>query len=63
MLLNFSVKNFLSIREEINLSMLASSMKESFEIPKTAFTPLNKDIDVLPAAAIYGANASENPIY
>jgi len=58
MLLNFSVKNFLSIREEINLSMLTSSMKESFKIPKAAFTPLSKVIDILPVAAIFGANAS-----
>jgi len=58
MLLNFSVKNYLSIRKEVNLSMLTSSMKETFPIPNTAFTTLNTDIHVVPVAAIYGANAS-----
>lgn len=58
MLLNFSVKNYLSIREEVNLSMLTSSMKETFDIPKTAFISLSNDLQVVPLAAIYGANAS-----
>lgn len=58
MLINFSVKNFMSIREEIEFSMLSSSLKETLNIPKTAFTALNNDINVLPVAAIYGANAS-----
>ena len=58
MILSFSIKNYLSIREEVNLSMISSPLKESFEIPKSAFTELNGGIKIVPVAAIYGANAS-----
>ena len=58
MILNFSIKNYLSIREEVNLSMISSPLKESFEIPKSAFMELSGGIKILPVAAIYGANAS-----
>ena len=58
MLLNFSLKNYKSIREEVDLSMFASSLKENGEIPANAYTPLKKDYHVLPVAVVYGANAS-----
>ncbi|MEI6950366.1 ATP-binding protein [Paraflavisolibacter sp. H34] len=58
MLINFSVKNYLSFKEEVNLSMVASSLKEVYDFPQRAEEKLTNDLSVLPVAAIYGANAS-----
>ncbi len=58
MLLDFSVTNFRSIREEQTLSMLATSLKD---YPENLFTSINendKKIKILKIAGIYGANAS-----
>ncbi len=56
MLIQFSVSNYLSIKDEVLLSMVPAksrTMKEHI-ISNNA----NKPIDVLPLATIYGANAS-----
>jgi AAA15 family ATPase/GTPase len=58
MIVNFSVKNYKSFHQEVNLSMMASSLKETFAMPAQAFTEVGTDLKILPAAAIYGANAS-----
>lgn len=56
MLLKFRVKNFLSMRDEQELSFIASSLKDSSNSVHKAGTIIN--YDVLSAAIIYGANAS-----
>lgn len=58
MLINFSVKNFKSFREEVNLSMVASSLKEASTIPSGAFIEAEKNLKILPVSVLYGANAS-----
>jgi AAA15 family ATPase/GTPase len=58
MIVNFSVKNYKSFNQEVNLSMLASSLKETFALPAQAYTMVANDLKILPVAAIYGANAS-----
>jgi hypothetical protein len=55
MLLRFRVENFRSFRTEQTLSMVASPFKDRVE---TVFRPSGAEEGVLPAAAIYGANAS-----
>ena len=59
MLVQFSVENFKSIREEQTLSMVASNYYEDF--PENIIkldTKGMKDVDLLKSAVIYGANAS-----
>lgn len=56
MLLRFSVANFGSIRDEQQLSMIASPLKD--EPSGLIDTPALRSQKVLPAAVIYGANAS-----
>jgi AAA15 family ATPase/GTPase len=58
MLVNFSVKNYKSFSQEVNLSMVASSLKETYALPAQAFTIVANELKILPVAAIYGANAS-----
>ena len=58
MLLDFRVKNFKSFKEEAQFSMEASSLREAWSLPKTAFIEPAEHMKVLPVAAIYGANAS-----
>lgn len=55
MLIQFTVKNFLSYKDEVVFSMLAS--KDSQYINENTFS-LNKRHRLLRSAAIYGANAS-----
>ncbi|WP_166144252.1 ATP/GTP-binding protein [Methylosinus sp. RM1] len=56
MLLRFSVANFGSIRDEQQLSMIASSLKD--EPGGLIDTPALRSEKILPSAVIYGANAS-----
>jgi uncharacterized protein len=58
MIVNFSVKNYKSFHQAVNLSMIAAALKESFVMPAQAFTEVGPDLKILPVAAIYGANAS-----
>lgn len=55
MMIQFTVKNFRSFREEAKLSLVASSIKE-----RTAenIFQISKDLSLLKSAVIYGANAS-----
>jgi AAA15 family ATPase/GTPase len=53
MLLQFTVENFKSIKDPVTLSMIASKDKEHSEY----LTEFSKE-NLLPCAAIYGANAS-----
>jgi len=58
MLVNFSIKNFKSFREESALSMVVSSLKETFTIPSGAFIEADKNLRINPVSVLYGANAS-----
>ncbi len=55
MLIQFSVGNFLSFKEKVNFSMLASNIKEHKD--SNVFL-VNDKIRLLKSAGIYGANAS-----
>lgn len=56
MLIDFTVKNFRSIKEPVTLSMLATNLKEHSE--NTFPTPNENKIELLKTTVIYGANAS-----
>lgn len=59
MIINFRVKNHLSIKEENSLSMVASSgKKETDELRQNAIIKLENEVLLLPVSVIYGANAS-----
>lgn len=58
MIINFSVKNYLSIKETQSFSMIAAPIKEKFESCNENKFSIRKDIDLLKSAVIYGANAS-----
>ncbi|MDP8256108.1 MAG: ATP-binding protein [Candidatus Alcyoniella australis] len=57
MLIEFSVANFLSFKERVTFSMLASKASEN---PENVFQPesASGNLSLLKTAAIYGANAS-----
>ncbi len=55
MLIRFRAKNFKSLLDEQELSFVASNAIEDNEI---AISLLTEDVKLLPAAALYGANAS-----
>ncbi len=56
MLIDFTISNFRSIKEAATLSMLATKIKEH---PDNIFQPnKEKNINLIKAAVIYGANAS-----
>mgnify|MGYP006305914023 CR=1 FL=1 len=57
MIIDFTLKNFKSFKDEQTLSMLAMNSKD--EHPGNVFTsPKEKKISLLKTAVIYGANAS-----
>ena len=57
MLLEFTVRNFLSIKEEVTLSMVASK-DSSHEANTIVYSDSTKNKRALKTAVIYGANAS-----
>jgi len=58
MIVNFSVKNYKSIKEEIVLIMQTAAMKEIYDLPSQAFISVGPSLDLTLSAVIYGANAS-----
>lgn len=54
MLLRFRVANFASLRDEQELSLVALDEHDDLAVRR----PLSEDVAVLPAAAIFGGNAS-----
>lgn len=58
MLLEFCVKNFLSLKDEAKLSFIASTLKESLPEENDLINDLAIGLSVLRSAVIYGANAS-----
>jgi hypothetical protein len=55
MIIRFSAENFRSIREKQELTLVASSLKD---LPDSLIRLERLNYDLLPVAAIYGANAS-----
>ena len=59
MLIQFSVANYRSFRDEVTFSMLASSLKAKHpELNKKNLFAAHGGVNLLTSAAIYGANAS-----
>ena len=58
MIVDFTVKNFRSIKEEQTLSLLASASAKDKESEKTIYSPNEPNIRLLRSSLIYGANAS-----
>lgn len=58
MILEFCVTNYLSIKDELRLSFIATSLKENMSEPNDIFRLDDTDIHLLRSAVIYGANAS-----
>ena len=59
MIIQFSVANFLSFKEQATLSLVASALKESqFLVNDVLFDVNGANISLLKSAVIYGANAS-----
>ena len=59
MLIEFSVSNYRSFKDEVSFSMVASSLKErSAELNENNIFAAHGGIELLKSAAIYGANAS-----
>jgi AAA15 family ATPase/GTPase len=58
MIVDFTVKNFRSIKEEQTLSLLASTSTKDKESERTIHSPNEPNIRLLRSALIYGANAS-----
>lgn len=59
MLIQFSAENYMSIREKIVLSMLASKDNEKIE----HLIKMNEKSRYLKSSVIYGANASGSQTY
>ena len=59
MLIEFSVRNYRSFKDEVSFSMVASSLKErSAELNENNLFAAHGGVELLKSAAIYGANAS-----
>ena len=58
MIVNFAVKNYKSFHQQVNMSLLASALKETYVLPAQAATKDIYGLPILPVAAIFGANAS-----
>ena len=58
MILEFCATNYLSIKDELKLSFVATSLKENTSEPNELFDVGDTGISLLRSAVIYGANAS-----
>lgn len=58
MILEFCATNYLSIKDELKLSFVASSLKETSAEPNDLFSVGDTGISLVRSAVIYGANAS-----
>jgi len=58
MILEFCVSNFLSIKDEMKISFLATSLKDSLSEPNDLVPVSDMGMSLLRSAVIYGANAS-----
>lgn len=58
MILEFCATNYLSIKEELKLSFIATPLKESVQGASSLFALSDTGISLLRSAVLYGANAS-----
>lgn len=58
MILEFCVSNFLSIKEELKLSFVATTLKESLSEPNDVIPVSDTGMSLVRSAVVYGANAS-----
>ena len=58
MILEFCVSNFLSIKDELKLSFVATTLKESLSEPNDVIPLSDMGLSLVRSAVIYGANAS-----
>ena len=58
MILEFCVTNYMSIKDDLKLSFIATSLKESTVEPNDLFPVGDTGISLVRSAVIYGANAS-----
>ncbi len=58
MILEFCATNYLSIKEELKLSFMATPLKESCSEPNDLFSLEDTGISLVRSAVVYGANAS-----
>ena len=58
MFLEFCVSNYLSIKDELKLSFVASTLRENLSEPNNTIPLSDTGISLLRSAVIYGANAS-----
>lgn len=58
MIINFSIKNYLSIKETQSFQMIAAPIREKFESCNENKFSIGKGVDLLKSSVIYGANAS-----
>ena len=58
MVLEFCATNYLSIKEELKLSFIATPLKESCSEPNDLFSLEDTGISLVRSAVVYGANAS-----
>ena len=58
MFLEFCVSNYLSIKDELKLSFVASTLRENLSEPNDTIPLSDTGISLLRSAVIYGANAS-----
>ena len=58
MIIEFCVSNFLSIKDELKLSFVATTLKESLSEPNDVIPLSDMGLSLVRSAVIYGANAS-----
>ena len=58
MILEFCVNNYLSIKDDLKLSFVATSLKESLPEPNDIISFYDIGLSIVRSAVIYGANAS-----
>lgn len=58
MILGFCVNNFLSIKDDLKLSFVATTLKESLSEPNDTIPLCDTGLSLVRSAVIYGANAS-----
>lgn len=58
MILEFCVSNYMSIKNELKLSFIATTLKESLTEANDTVTLADTNLSILRSAVIYGANAS-----
>ena len=58
MLLEFCATNYLSIKDELKLSFVATSLKETIPEPNDLFSIGETGLSLVRSAVLYGANAS-----